>query len=545
MKKILFVMFLTFPIIINAQSWNWAKSAGSTSDDVTSSITTDPAGFIYMAGRFSSPTITFGAFTLTNSGSSFSTFLVKYDSLGIVIWARIIDGVVQPSFVSADSFGHVYLTGTFGTPTITFGTTTLTNDSLGGYGDIFLVKYDSSGNVLWAKSAGGTNTDQPWSVATDQRGNAFIVGSFCSRTMTVGSTTLTNDTTNASGDMFIIKYDSAGGVVWAKSAGGKNGDMALSVCADGFGNVYVSGNFLSNTLMIGTSTFINTGLYDMFIIKYDSLGGISWAKTAGGSGFDYGSSVTTDVSGDVYVTGRFSSMSITFGTTTVTNSSSGTDDVYLLKYNSGGAVDWARSSGGVGNDDPCQVATDIWGNVYVAGGSSTSFIFDTTTLAGGAFLLKYSASGAPKWAACNGLEAQAAGYSVATHGSGKVYVAGDFRCSTITFGATTLTNSGSGVTNDIFLVKLDDIMLDDPTFYIPLYPSNDGNAIVYPNPATTKLIVTAPNTITTISIINLTGQMVYHHEDNTKKVQIEVADFPTGIYFVKINGTEVRKFVKM
>jgi hypothetical protein len=67
---------------------------------------------------------------------------------------------------------------------------------------------------------------------------------------------------------------------------------------------------------------------------------------------------------------------------------------------------------------------------------------------------------------------------------------------------------------------------------------------VYPNPATTKLTLTASARITTVAISNLLGQTVYSHEYNADKVQIDVADLPAGIYFIRINGTEVRRFVK-
>ena len=109
---------------------------------------------------------------------------------------------------STDASGNIFVTGYFYSPSITFGTTTLTNASAGN-NDMFIVKYDSNGNVLWAKSAGGTSNDMGKSCSTDANGNVFVTGYFDSPSITFGSTTLTN----AGGDdMFIVKLSGATGI---------------------------------------------------------------------------------------------------------------------------------------------------------------------------------------------------------------------------------------------------------------------------------------------------------------------------------------------
>jgi len=74
---------------------------------------------------------------------------------------------------------------------VTFGSTILTNTST-TYGDIFLVKYDGSGNVVWAKTWGGTSNDQPNAVVTDVAGNIYMAGNYLSTAITFGATTITN-----------------------------------------------------------------------------------------------------------------------------------------------------------------------------------------------------------------------------------------------------------------------------------------------------------------------------------------------------------------
>ena len=190
------------------------------------------------------------------------------------LWAKSAGGtdVDYGRSVTTDASGNVYVMGYFYSPTITFGTTTLTNAGTTGYSDMFIAKYDAAGNVLWAKSAVGIDSDRGYSVTTDASGNVYVTGSFDSPTITFGTTTLTNAGTTGYSDMFIAKYDAAGNVLWAKSEGSTSYDEGYSVATDASGNVYVMGYFYSPTITFGTTTLTNAGSVDMFIAKYDGTG---------------------------------------------------------------------------------------------------------------------------------------------------------------------------------------------------------------------------------------------------------------------------------
>ena len=311
---------------VNAQTpnWQWAKSAGGTGSAFGLIVSTDAIGNVFMTGYFKSPTITFGTTTLTNAGSN-DIFIVKYDATGNVLWAKSVGGAYDErgQSVSTDASGNVFMTGYFISPTISFGTTTLTNTYASNlYSDFFIVKYDTSGNVLWAKSAEGAYDDSGQSVSTDASGNVFITGIYYSPTITFGTTTLTkaNPTSNYS-DIFIVKYDASGNMLWATSAeDGVFNDDGRSVSTDASGNVFIAGYFASPTITFGTTTLTNTNSsWDIFIVKYDSSGNVLWAKSAGGTGYDEGYAVSTDASGNVFLTGNFGSPNINFGTTTLTN----------------------------------------------------------------------------------------------------------------------------------------------------------------------------------------------------------------------------------
>ena len=199
-----------------------------------------------------------------------------------MLWAKSAGGTAYDigNSVSTDAIGNVFMTGIYYSPTITFGITTLTNAN--NVADIFIVKYDASGNVLWAKSAEGTWYDLSYGVCTDVIGNVFITGAFYSPTITFGTTTLTN--VNAANDIFIVKYDASGNVLWAKSAGGTGYDEGYAVSTDASGNVFLTGNFGSPNINFGTTTLTNTdttgSFRDIFIAKLDGTTGTNDIKNA-------------------------------------------------------------------------------------------------------------------------------------------------------------------------------------------------------------------------------------------------------------------------
>jgi hypothetical protein len=357
----------------------WAKSAGGTASDVGSSVTVDNSGYIYLAGYFYSPFISFGSYTLYNSNVFTSDiFLVKYDADGNVIWARSAGdtGFDESYCNSVDDYGNLYITGIFTSPSITFGSFTLTNN---GNIDMFIVKYEANGNVIWAKSAGGINDDWGYSVSVTGSGNIiYVTGYYDSPTISFGTYTLTNA---GSEDMFIVCYDVSGTVIYAKGGGGISYDYGYSVATDASGNAYVIGSFMSSSITFGNYTLTNTniGFSDVFFVKYDVSGTVLWAKSAGGIDYDSGNSVITDATGNAYITGSFMSPSIIFGAFTLTNV--GNRDVFLVKYNGNGNVLWANSAGGICQDDGWSVAVDISGNAYVTGSfHSPTIIFGSDTL---------------------------------------------------------------------------------------------------------------------------------------------------------------------
>jgi len=525
MKNLFLLLALCCIVFTNysahAQSWVWAKSAPGYSSTHPSATCTDPSGNVIIAGE---------------------TYLAKYNSTGGSVWFKDPTNGFSGNAISVctDASGNIFVAG-FYTSSITFGSITLTNS---GSDDIFLAKYDPSGSMIWVKSAGGSSYDDAYSVTTDLWGNVYLAGGFGSASITFGSTILTG----MSQTMFLVKYNTSGSVVWAKSAGSSSGSCrACSAHTDNSGNILVTGNFSSSTLAFGTTTLTNIAnpYPDMFVAKYDSAGNALWAKSAGGDSYDGSWKISTDGSGNSYVVGGFTSGSMSFGSTMLTNVSTGSDDLFLASYDPSGNLRWAKQTGGNGDDEALSVVSDNAGNTYIAGSfSSSSLPFGTTTLtkttgsSSNFFVAKYNNSGSVQWAIKAGGTDNDGANDLTLDASGYVYVAGTFASPTLNLGSNTLTNSG-GFDKDIFIAKL-----NGGASGIPEQTTLTSNAVLFPNPAATDVVVSLDVIISNVRIVDLAGKVLFDHDYNSHRVLVNTSFLPAGIYQIVVNNKEVRKLIK-
>lgn len=352
---------LTLCEIVNAQTpnWIWARSAGGLKNDYAYGIAKDDSGNVYVTGYFDSDSITFGSTTLINAGSNGTSdiYLVKYGAGGNVLWVKSAGGTTgdMSLAIAIEAGGHVYITGYFYSPTITFGSFTLMS---GGGDAVFVTKYDPGGNVIWAKSAIGTYNEKSNAITTDAGGNVYITGEFGSDSISFDNIILSNSGPSLHTDFFIVKYDAGGNAQWAKSAGGASPDEGTGISTDTAGNVYVSGRFESSSITFGSTSLTNTSVYcDIFVVKFDANGNVIWANRAGGTGPDECRSLATDANGNVYITGDFESGTINFGGTTVTNFGI-FQDIFIVKYDAGGNVIWAKNGSGSSYDIGLGICTD-------------------------------------------------------------------------------------------------------------------------------------------------------------------------------------------
>jgi hypothetical protein len=219
------------------------------------------------------------------------------------------------------------VTGAFAGPA-TFASTNLTGSGTNGSSDIFVAKYDSSGGLLWVRQAGGTNEDQGDAIAADAAGNAYVTGKI------FGAADFGNTNVIGRGaDVFLAKYDTAGNLLWARVAGGNNaiyGDGGFGVTLDPSGNPCVAGYF-SGIANFGPTNVPTAGLDDIFVAKYDDAGNLLWVRQAGGSDLDVGYAIAGDAAGNLYLTGFFVATAAFGSTNLMASSPSPYRDIFVAK----------------------------------------------------------------------------------------------------------------------------------------------------------------------------------------------------------------------
>lgn len=460
--KLFFTLLLS--IVFSEQNfaqspnWVWAKKASDSinynySNSLGSKIATDLNGNIFVAGNFYGATMNFGGFTLTGSNTYSNFFLAKYDQSGNVIWAKcsgsspyaILNGL------STDSNGSIIVTGTFGDSLV------LGSETLIGNQAFFIAKYDTSGNLLWAKSSSGTALlVSGKNITIDNNNNIYAIGYFNSSTVTFDGIVL-----NALGynNVFIVKYDSTGNIIWAKTQQGGSAE-GQGISHDCYGNIYFTGFFGSTAITFGSLTLVPKSSYDIFIVKSDSLGNFLWAKNGNKIANDNeGYHIATDSLGNSYVIGQYFNDSISFDGTDLTNNGTVNDDFFIVKYDPIGNLIWAKSEGGTNYDFANDIKTDKYGNIYVTGTFWNSTItFGATSLNsfGGSnlFIVKYNPLGNVLWAKSSTGTSFNNNYSsgICTDNNGNVYIQGGFSNSSISFGPTVLSNTISAY--DFFIAKL-------------------------------------------------------------------------------------------
>jgi hypothetical protein len=516
-------------------SWQWAKSAGQGGSEASTGCALDPSGNLYATGWYTSPNLTFGAVTLTNAtGIAADFFLTKYDAAGNTLWAKTYggaDGDISNA-VATDASGNAYVTGTFNGSVLVMGTFTLTNSSA-GTNDIFVAKIDPSGNVLWAKSAGGTSHDKAFAIKVDVLGNVLVSGSFSSSSINFGTGVLNNASTTD--DIFLVKYDQSGTAMWARSAGGVLPDAGTSVSSDSLGNVYVAGKFGSPSVNFGTGALNNasSGSYDVFVVKYNSLGTAQWSVRTGGTMDDLASAIIISKTG-VYVAGGYSSSSISVGSTTLTNSSAGASDIFLAKYDMSGNPAWAKTSGGSDFDQANALSADASGNISLGGFYiSGSIVFGASTLTNSSvgykevFIAEYDQLGNSMWAttAPGGVNDGINGLAMSPSGT-DIYISGAFDSSPLTFGPH---NIYKGCGEDVFVAKM-----QGPAVGINEWGKTKDIGILYPNPSTGKFTVEAEGEIV---FYNILGAEVYRQKLNDRtrsQHQFDLSSFGKGVYVYKV-----------
>ena len=455
----------------------WATYFGGNDEDFGYAITTDLSGNIYITGSTRSTTglATTGAFQTTygvNSSGQYGygdAFVAKFNSSGNLKWATYFGGSYEDDGygIVTDTSGNVYITGaTFSSDYIASSGAYQTN--LDGPEDAFIAKFNASGARLWSTYYGGYTFDYGQAITIDFSGNLYITGTTRSNNgiATSGAYQTYYNSQGSNGEGFLAKFTSSGKLIWGTYHGGTsvggNADYAWGVSADAFGNIYMSG-YTNCTSGIATSGAYQTtmqGFNNTFLSKFNSSGNLIWGTYYGGNSADYGGSVCTDLSGNIYITGYTNSTAGVATTGAYQTVMAGLEDAFLAKFDSSGNLKWGTYYGGSNPEEAFGICSDAFGNVYISGETGSNSNIATTgayqtSLIGNydAFLAKFTGSGALAYATYYGGTGINIGYGVNVYRSGNIYVTGYTSSSNsiATPGAFHTTYSGGNY--DAFLAK--------------------------------------------------------------------------------------------
>jgi hypothetical protein len=540
--------------IVRGGKAQWATRLGGGVNEGGNSMASDSQKNVYVTGGYFSNPITF----YNSNGSTFATmantvnndgYLVKYNSSGTVQWATRINGNSVTGFenswsVTTDSQDNVYIAGVSDSTTLvvnSFGSVSLGSITLVQYGtinlvstDSFIIKYNPSGTVLWATTINGGVSGAVYalSIRTDYNNNVCVAGSYQNQTCVInnfngggGGGPITNSvyatldsTNNPNGQIFIVKYSSSGQAIWATyfaSTGTINHTGGLAI--DTNNNIYLSGVFLANmslnSYISKSGTTINESLYgnliytnvinagQIYLVKINLAGTVQWGTSIGGSSFDFTQydNICVDYLNNICICGlyrtgtiainNFNSVSITndinvsaFGTLTDTELNS----IFIAKYNANGNALWATKYGSSATIRGYSIITDSNANVYLGGsysnlsckiysynglispGSNITLSTYGTLQPIGSFnvlLIKFSPVGQALWATnMGGGTSFNGGSGITKDNDNNIYMSGTYdsnpliinnfssvssgNINTATFGA--LLNSGG---SDVFIVK--------------------------------------------------------------------------------------------
>lgn len=360
-------------------------------------------------------------------GLGFNTFAQKWG-------ANTTSLSVNEAFdVKTDQVGNVYVVGYL--TGVTHFTSVISSGSALGNGDVYVAKYNPTGQCLWIRQFGGNQSDRAWKLAVGSDQNIVVTGHF------FGQIQFDNFTLNSnqqSKDIFVVKLNSNGTVLWAFKEGGAGAENVYGIAFDASSNVVLTGQYSGNSTIAGQNfTTINdpiTGLpsYDFFISKYNSSGSPLWVRVGVARKEDRGMAVATDNSGNIFVCGQFSD-TLNFTGNIINNS--GQNVGFVTKLNPNGQLDFFRIIRAglvlpydikINNQGHAVLCGDFLGNLIYNPGSNQNTL--SSSFAKKIFVLQIDNNGTYQWGYRLGSNNDVSAKALVINNTNQVFVTGFFRC---------------------------------------------------------------------------------------------------------------------
>lgn len=577
MKKILlaFLLVSTFCAAQDNPVHLWSKTFGAFGNDAAAAMTRDAEGNIYTAGVFNA-TVDFdpgpGEFLLTQTGNSPDGFVQKLDPQGNFIWAKRMGGADGNHFsaIAIAPNGDIIVGGIYnGTVdfnpnagTFNLSSTPMLNPVFKSY-DIVVVALKASGDFLWARSFGGTQSDSLTAMTIDADGNIVLTG-FYGETADLNPTPGVSENYTATGgwDGFVVKMGGDGSFIWARSLGSGNDVRINGLTTDAQSNLLLTGHYVGtldadpgsgvHELSPGATDQFNQSFFQSFALKWNADGNLVWAGKIGADRGILTDCATTDTEGNLYLGGTFwldADFDPGEGThilSTGTNSMGlPNTNFYLLKLHADGSFGWARNFPSSYGDIRKLLFTD--GNLLAGGNFEQQFPLggtnDITLVSEGdrdMFLARFSAQGETLWGeSFGGAGDDELADMLFDQTAGVWYSCGSFDTSADLDpgeGVHLVTANGWA---DAFVTAIGPEELS-------VSPASVSDAWrLYPNPSNGTVFLSFDGNLSEINVavFNLIGQKITDKTVSTSQTELIL---PSGTYLVEITtaqGKSVRKLI--
>ena len=459
-------------------------------------------------------------------------WLVKTDWFGNLLWEKTIGGS------DIDFFLNFYLTPE-GNYIISSETFSNDGDVSGNHGgmDYWVAKTDSLGNIVWQRCLGSSVNDYPGQMSVDGMGNIYVIG---------GSHGDDGDITDPHGltDFWIVKLSLDGDLLWEKSLGGSGYDwgFCISPTADGG---YIAGGYTESTDGDVQCELHSPNQRDIWIVKIDSLNNIQWQQCYGGSYGETAVDIKVTDDGGYIIAGITNSDD---GDVSGFHGVAGSDnyDIWIIKIDSLGTIEWQRCLGGTDYElnPKLTITEDVSYLINGFAASNNGDVSGNHSYPGFAdgWLIKLSSEGELLWQQCFG--------SLDSEGLWDVYIISDTEMMLVTSTAhpsgsveCDLFAPGPPSDGDLWMFKI----VDTVTVQLPENKMDHFNINVFPNPAHSFITFELPEQYRNcmLEIIDVYGKVLIKTKLNNPKEVIDVQTLKPGVYIYTLKAAGFSKWGKI
>lgn len=440
-------------------------------------------------------------------------WIIKLDSIGNIIWQKKYGGSQGEAAMAIKQ--SIY--GGYYVAGYSQSNDGYINSNRGDF-DVWLLKLNSVGDTIWSKTYGGSSDDRATAIQETSKGNIIFTGFTYSNNGNVSGN-------HGDYDYWVAMLDSTGSMLWQKTYGGAGEDQANSIEKTLEGGYIIAGYTSSNN---GNVTNFN-GNTDSWVINIDSIGNLNWQKCFGGSGLDKGYKAIQENDGSFILSSGTNSNDIFI------HDHIGNYDSWLVKMNSLGDTLWTKSFGGTSDDSGLDIQSTIDGG-YIVGNDSYSNNIMASSNHGLSdyWIYKIDSLGTLQWQNSYG------GNSLEWFQALRQTSSNEY----ILIGATLSTNNGDvGLnhgSNDLFIVKLkNDLVLSTNSKELT------NNIKVFPNPCSEILSIENKNLLeSSVKLYNLNSQLIYSSKFN-HKTTLNLKDLDAGIYILEVTNNGLDQKMKV